>query len=281
MRLCTPASLCLAAATAAVLPAAAPARAEAPLPACASAGDRAFPLTTRLRDGPASYTAGGGSGTWYLELTNTTGRSCTGIHPVVVLVDEERALEPSQPRLEFHDGKRSHLVRFESTDRDELVGAFADEDAGFPGFTVAPGGTLTVEVRLAVAPDAVPNEVTANAAVVQRHEDDGDWVGQSNDYRFRITAAAPASPAPPTPHRPRPDASDAPGTDVRTPAEPSGPTDPASLLSAAPGTAPPGRPLPVPGELAGTGFRSLHALLTAAAVLLTGAGAVLLARGRR
>ncbi|CAL9469672.1 hypothetical protein SUDANB176_02814 [Streptomyces sp. enrichment culture] len=276
MRLCTPASLCLAA-VAAVLPAAAPARAEAPLPACASAEGRAFPLTTRLRGGPAVYPAGGGFGTWYLELTNTTGRSCAGIHPVVVLVDEERALEPSQPRLEFYDGERPHPVRFETTDRDELVGAFADEDAGFPGFTVGPGETLTVKVRLAVTSDAVPGEVTATAAVVQRHEDDGDWVGQSNDYRFRIdAAAAPASPAPPTPHPPRPDA---PGT---PPARPPG-TDPASPLPTSPGTAPPGHPLPVPGELAGTGFRPRHAVLTAAAVLLTGAGAgtVLLARGRR
>ncbi len=246
MRLFTPVSPCLVAA-AALLAASAPvasahAEPRATLPVCASAEDRAFPLTTRLHGGPASYTAGGGSGTWHLELTNTTRRPCTGVHPVVVLVDEARALKPSQPRLEFYDGKRPHPVRFESTDRDELVGAFAAEDAGFPGFTVGPGRTLTVKVRLAITPDAVPGEVTANAAVVQRHEDDGDWIGQSNDYRFRIVAAAPTGPVPQPPHRPRPDA---------------------------------------PGELAGTGFHPLHAALTAAAVLLTGTGALLLARGRR
>ncbi|MGC3003365.1 hypothetical protein ACPF8X_34580 [Streptomyces sp. G35A] len=200
MRLCTPVSFCLAA-VAVVLPVAAPAHAEAPLPACASPDDRGFPLTARIHGGPASYTAGGGFGTWYLELTNTTGRACAGVHPVVVLVDEERALKPSQPVLEFYDGEgRPHPVRLETTDRDELVGAFAaEEEPGFAGFTVGPRKTLTVRVRLAVTSDAVPNEVTANAAVVQRHEDDGDWIGQSNDYRFRIDAA----PAPETEERER------------------------------------------------------------------------------
>jgi hypothetical protein len=54
---------------------------------------------------------------------------------------------------------------------------------------VAPGATLSVKVRLAVTSDAVANDVVAHAAVVQRQGDDGDdgdWVGQSNDYRFRI-----------------------------------------------------------------------------------------------
>ncbi|WP_411148565.1 hypothetical protein [Streptomyces sp. A30] len=182
-----PVSLCLAAA-AALLPASAYADSGA---SCAAPGDRAFPVTTRIHGGPESYEAGGGYGTWYLDLTNTTRRICANIHPVVVLADEERALEPSQPRLEFYDGtarggSRPHPVRFERTDADELVGVFADERAAFPGFTVGPGRTLTVKVRLAVTSDAVPNEVTANAAVVQRHDDDGEWIGQSNDYRFRI-----------------------------------------------------------------------------------------------
>ncbi|KUO20303.1 hypothetical protein [Streptomyces dysideae] len=184
MRLHTPASLCLAAA--ALFPAAPPAHAAAaPLPSCATPADRAFPLTSRIHGGPDAYEAGGGYGIWYLDLTNTTDRTCTGIHPVVVLVDEERALGPSQPRLDFYADDRLHPVRFETTDADELVGAFDD---GFPGFTVRPGKTLTVKVRLAIGSDAVPNDVTANAAVVQRHDGDGDWVGQSNDYRFAIAA---------------------------------------------------------------------------------------------
>ncbi|WP_369181719.1 hypothetical protein, partial [Streptomyces mutabilis] len=204
MRLFTPASprltaaAALLAASAAAVPATAvPAHADpgAPLPACTAPDDHTFPLTTRLHGGPAAYEAGGGYGTWYLDLTNTTSRSCEGIHPVVVLVDEKRALEPSQPLLEFYDGDRPHPVELEATDRDELIGAFgegAGESAGedavddFPGFTVGPGKTLTVKVRLALTSDAEANEVTANAAVVQRRGDDGEWIGQSNDYRFRI-----------------------------------------------------------------------------------------------
>ncbi|MGV9500684.1 LPXTG cell wall anchor domain-containing protein [Streptomyces sp. NPDC003642] len=202
MRLCTPARLCLAAAAAALFAGAAPAYAEAPAPVCAAPDDHTFPLTTRLRGGPDAYTSGGGFGTWYLDLTNTTDRTCSAIHPVVVLVDDRRALEPSQPRLEFFEGARAHPVRFEKTGEDELVGAFTGEEDRFAGFTVGPGETLSVKVRLAVTSDAAPNDVTANAAVVQRHDDDGDWVGQSNDYRFRIEGD---EPGPDTGTEPRPD----------------------------------------------------------------------------
>lgn len=193
MRPCTPASLCLAAA-AALLPGSAATALAAPVdtgPACAAAGDSAFPLTTRIHGGPASYEAGGGYGIWYLDLTNTTDRSCSGIHPVVVLVDQQHALKPTQPRLEFYDGVRPLPVPFETTDEAELVGAFGAENNGadtFPGFTVGPRATVTVKIRLALTSDAAPNQVTVNAAVVQRHEDDGDWVGESNAYSFRIEA---------------------------------------------------------------------------------------------
>ncbi|MCI3276499.1 LPXTG cell wall anchor domain-containing protein [Streptomyces cylindrosporus] len=245
MRLFTPTSLCLAAA-AALLPVPPPASASTtptrPAPTCAAPDARGFPLTTRIHGAPAGYEAGGGYGTWYLDLTNTTDRTCAAVHPVVVLIDEKRALRPSQPRLEFYDGPRTHPVHFETTDEAELVGAFDD---GFPGFTVGPGKTLTVKVRLALTSDAVPNEVTANAAVVQRHDDDGDWIGQSNDYRFRIS------------DDPLPDPS---------------PT----------GTAPPARdePLPFADELARTGLDTPAGLLTATALALTG-GALLLVRRRR
>ncbi|GHE86111.1 hypothetical protein GCM10018772_07030 [Streptomyces fumanus] len=247
MRLCTPASPCLAAAAALLATASpavartAPALAPAPLPACTAPEDHTFPLTTRLHGGPAVYRAGGGYGTWFLDLTNTTDRTCEDIHPVVVLVDERRALEPAQPRLEFYDGTRPHPVRLTETDADELVGVLADDAAGFPGFTVGPGRTLTVPVRLAVTSDAVPNEVTANAAVVQRRDGDGEWVGQSGDYRFRIEAG----PAAPT-------ASPSPGG------------------------------LPFADELAGTGERRTYTLLAAGAVLVAAGGtAVALARRRR
>ena len=213
---------------------------------CAASGERGFPLTTRVHGGPNAYEAGGGYGTWYLDLTNKTTRTCGNIHPVIVLVDGERALGPAQPRLEFYegdgDGDRPHPVRFEQTDADELVGVLADERGGFPGFTVGPGRTLTVKVRLAITSDAVANEVTANAAVVQRQDDDGEWVGQSNDYRFTIEA----DPAP----------SSAPDPD-----------------------APDGRAFA--DELARTGVGPTGAALTAAALLLVTGAALLLTRSRR
>ncbi|MGI5455170.1 hypothetical protein ACQEWB_18715 [Streptomyces sp. CA-249302] len=227
MRLSKPTFLCLAAAAAALLPVPPPASA-APAPTCAAPDGRGFPLTTRIHDAPADYEAGGGYGTWYLDLTNTTTRTCAAIHPVVVLVDAKRALKPSQPRLEFYDGPRTHPVHFEPTDEAELVGAFDD---GFPGFTVGPGKTLTVKVRLALTSGAVPNEVTVNAAVVQRHDDDGDWVGQSNDYRFRVSDAplpdtTPTGTAPPAPTGPSPSPTNSPARG--SPPPPSPPPPPGS-----------------------------------------------------
>ncbi|WP_405877572.1 hypothetical protein [Streptomyces sp. NBC_00005] len=246
MRLCTPLSFCLAAA--ALLPA--PPAHAAPRPACAAPDDRRFPLTTRIHDGPEAYEPGGGYGTWYLDLTNTTTRTCGSIHPVVVLFDGKRALKPSQPRLDFYDGAHPLPVRFTTTDEDELVGAFDD---GFPGFTVGPKKTVTVKVRLAFTSDAVPNEVTANAAVVQRHKDDGDWVGQSNDYSFRVT--------------------DDPASEPETGAS----------TGTSPGPTPPGRDqgLPFADELASTGLGTPGGALAALAALLVTAGALLLARRSR
>uniref|UniRef100_UPI003512D8FF hypothetical protein n=1 Tax=Streptomyces calvus TaxID=67282 RepID=UPI003512D8FF len=284
MRLCTLVSLGLAAAVT-VLPGAAPAYAQTPLPACAPEEDHTFPLTARIHGGPASYPAGGGFGTWRLELTNTTGRTCTGIHPVVVLVDAKRALRPSQPQLEFYDGPRPHPVRFEATDQDELVGVFAAEDAGFPGFTVGAGKTLSVKVRLALTSDAVANEVTANAAVVQRRENDGDWVGQSNDYRFRIDHATP--PEPPSTSESQPDKDKDRDEDEGTDTGPGTGTDTGT------GTDPGARPDRLsggltdghPDELAATGPGRAPVLAATAAAsaasLLTGALAVLLSRRRR
>ncbi|MGW2101242.1 hypothetical protein [Streptomyces olivaceoviridis] len=188
MRLCTSLSLCLTAAAAVVVPAAVPASAHAAsagtTPSCVAADAHAFPLATRIRGGPTSYEAGGGYGTWYIDLTNTTRGTCAGIHPVVVLVDDKRALRPGQPQLDFYDGPRARPVTFESTDEQELVGVL--DGAGFGGFTVPPGRTVSVRVRLALTSDTASGQVTANAAVVQRRGQDGDWVGQSNAYRFGI-----------------------------------------------------------------------------------------------
>ncbi|MFJ9666845.1 hypothetical protein ACIRPP_19925 [Streptomyces sp. NPDC101219] len=310
MRPCLPAAVCLAVA-AAVLPvagAAASARADtdaAPATAsCATAGDREFPLTTRLHGGPAGYTAGGGYGVWYVDLTNTTDRTCTAVHPVIVLVDAERALKPGHAQLEFYDRgtvtapadttapgtptptpsstPTPHPVRFELTDEDELVGALADDEAGFRGFTVGPGRTLTVKVRLQFTSAAVANEIVANAAVVQRHKDDGDWVGQSNDYRFRVEAAPGTGTGEPDPDArrdPEEDRAPSPGPHPR----PGDSTGPPSSTAPAPGTPAPSAsspsPLPLADELAASGTRA-RILAVAAAALLAGGAAVLLARSR-
>ncbi|MET9732962.1 hypothetical protein ABZZ79_20640 [Streptomyces sp. NPDC006458] len=251
-------------------------------PACTAEDGRAFPLTTRIHGGPEAYEPGGRAGVWYVDLTNTTDRPCTGIHPVVVLADAERALRAAQPRLEFYADGRPHPVRFEITDEDELVGAFADDAAGFPGFGVGPGRTVTVKVRLALAGDAVANEVTATAAVVQRQDDDGEWVGRSNDYRFTVRDG-PGDPEEPErpgePERPRePEDSGAavaptdPAASSHASGQPTGPAD----------ASPPPRPdrFPSAAELARTGLTSLPTVLAAGAALLLAAGAAVLARGR-
>ncbi|MER5882794.1 hypothetical protein ABT160_03100 [Streptomyces sp. NPDC001941] len=162
-------------------------------PECGVPADPDFPIDTRIHGGPADYVPGGGFRAWSLELTNTTAEACRAIHPVVVLVDRDRDLRASAIRMEFRDtGGVWHPVPFTRTDEDENIGVFDD---GFPGFVVGPGRTVTVPVRLAFAPATGDNEVVANAAVVQRKGDDGDWVGESNDYRFTLAedGAAPAA----------------------------------------------------------------------------------------
>ncbi|MDQ0404005.1 hypothetical protein ABVB69_00860 [Streptomyces sp. NPDC000349] len=276
MRLFTPTSprpvaaaalLAACAAASAVLVPAVPAHAESPdpLPACTAPDDHTFPLTTRVHGGPDRYEPGGGFGVWYLDLTNTTSRTCSGVHPVVVLVDKEGALEPSQPQLEFYDGADPRPVGFEKTDRDELIGAFGegegengvDEGDGaatdrFAGFTVAAGKTLTVKLRLSLTSDTAPGEVTANAAVVQRRGGDGEWIGQSNDYRFRIGSGTPAEASP--------DAS---------------PDRSATPEDRSTGT-------PSADELAGTGPGRVETALAVTLLFFAAGGtAVLLTRGRR
>ncbi|MFE5207340.1 hypothetical protein [Streptomyces sp. NPDC056600] len=160
-------------------------------------GKRDFPVVARLR-GPRVYRAGDVPQAWTLELTNRSARACAGLHPVVVLTDERRALLPAQAALFFFDGERPRAVDFEGTERDELVGVFGEDGkrrkGGFEGFTVKARQTLRVRVLLAVASDARANEVAAEAVVVRRTGRggaDGEWVGRSEDpYRFRISSAA-------------------------------------------------------------------------------------------
>ncbi|MER5791706.1 hypothetical protein [Streptomyces sp. NPDC001980] len=257
-RLSTPLSLCLAAAAAVLAPAPQATAAPAAEASCAGADAQGFPLTTRLHDGPSSYEPGGGFGTWYLDLTNTTGRTCADIHPVVVLVDDKKALKPSQTELEFYDGPRTRPVPLTETDESELVGVF--EGTGFPGLTVAPGATVSVKVRLAVTSDAVRNGVTANAAVVQRQGSDGEWVGESNDYRFGIGGEPPPPPpASVAPAVPSGGSSQAgPETPAQTPAQTpagnptgpdstAGPESPGSSPGASPGATPGATPAASPG----------------------------------
>ncbi|MFJ3770247.1 hypothetical protein ACIPX0_00945 [Streptomyces sp. NPDC090075] len=276
---------------------------------CAGADEQGFPLTARIHDGPSTYEAGGGFGVWYLDLTNTTPRTCTDVHPVVVLADDKRALKPSQTELEFYDGPSTRPVMLTETDESELVGVFDGND--FPGFTIASGATVSVKVRLAVASDAVTNAVTVNAAAVQRQGSDGQWVGESNDYRFGI-GEDPPPPPPPPPTGPAPATPAVPATptDPADPADPADPIDPEASATASAVTRPspgtgtgtaPGTPTPTaaPGsalpfvdeaaeagerarELARTGLGLAHGLLAATVALLTvGGSAFLLARRRR
>ncbi|MEU0074247.1 hypothetical protein ABZ027_32635 [Streptomyces sp. NPDC006332] len=290
MRLSSSALLCLATAAAVHLPLAPPAYADS----CeAGTEGRDFPVRTRIHGGPDSYESGGGYGVWYLDLTNATRRTCGNIHPVVILVDQRRVLRPRQTHLEFYAGDpaRPHPVRFERTDADELVGVFDGEEKGdeetkkegerkgkegerdpFPGFTVAPGETFTVKVRLAVTSDAGPNEVTAGAAVVQRKEDDqddGEWVGQSNDYRFAISTEATADEA---------TANEA-ATEEATADHPSPSPGADATAPAADATAPAAGHLPFADELARSGRGRTVALATTALLLIV-VGALLVARKR-
>ncbi|KND31635.1 peptidase [Streptomyces europaeiscabiei] len=205
-------------------------------PVCGDPAAKDFPIETRIQDAPDRYASGGGYGTWFLDLTNTTDTTCRALHPVLVLADRDRRLTSDQIQLEFSEPGRpgvEHRVTWESTDRDEQIGVFGGErddrddrrekaeggeegeagtstgagagtgadgsGDGFLGFTVPAGETVSVRVRMAFTSDTDPGPVTAHAAVVQRrHQDkakgggreDGEWVGESEDYAFVIVDGA-------------------------------------------------------------------------------------------
>lgn len=170
-------------------------------PACGDPVAKDFPISTRIRGGPDTYASGGGYGTWFLELTNTTTESCRAIHPVLVLTDEDRKLTSDQIQLKFSEQARpgtEHRVTWETTDLDEHIGVFGGTGGdSFDGFTVPAGRTVTIQVRMAFTSDTGPGRITANAAIVQRQraaggtagkpgKDDGAWVGESEDYSFTV-----------------------------------------------------------------------------------------------
>lgn len=178
-------------------------------PACGDPEAAEFPIDTRIHGGPDTYASGGGYGTWFLDLTNTTSRSCRSIHPVLVLTDADRKLTSDQIQLKFSERAHpdvEHRVTWETTDRDEHIGVFGGVGGdAFGGFTVPAGHTVTVQVRLAFTSDTSPGRITANAAIVQRKQppvgrsdsgtgdsgtvpegSDGEWVGESGDYPFTV-----------------------------------------------------------------------------------------------
>ncbi|QES48415.1 hypothetical protein DEJ50_11895 [Streptomyces venezuelae] len=173
-----------------------PSRAKA---VCGDGKSAEFPIGARIRGGPAVYRSGGDAQTWYLDLTNTTRTPCTAIHPVVVFSDKTRTLRPEHLRMEFQAPAGTFPVSLERTDRDEIVAVF-DGGSAFPGFAVAPGGSATVKVGLSFAAGAPTGEVVADAALVRRAADDGEWVGEAGGYRFSVEgpeqSAAPAAVVP-------------------------------------------------------------------------------------
>lgn len=124
-------------------------------PVCGDPDAKDFPIETRIQDAPDRYASGGGYGTWFLDLTNTTDTSCRALHPVLVLADRDRRLTSDQIQLEFSEPGRpdvEHRVAWESTDRDEQIGVFGGGGDG--------------------------------------GREDGEWVGESQDYAFVIVDGA-------------------------------------------------------------------------------------------
>ncbi|HZX38347.1 MAG TPA: hypothetical protein VFF37_08470, partial [Streptomyces sp.] len=156
-------------------------------PTCGKATDPDFPIDTRVHGGPSAHQAGGSFALWSVDLANTTGEACRNIHPVIIFTGSGPGLTPARITLEFYDDAAAlwRPVALETTAEGEIVGVLGG-DGAFPGFAVPARKSVTAKVRLRLAGDAPPNQVTVNAAVVQRQGDDGDWVGESGDYRFAV-----------------------------------------------------------------------------------------------
>ncbi|MFF3763075.1 hypothetical protein ACFYYR_03160 [Streptomyces sp. NPDC001922] len=255
-----------------------------PQPYCGDPKSPDFPIETRIHGGPDSYAAGGDWQTWNLDLRNTTTVPCRDVHPVAVLVDHRRSLDRDRIDLEFYDpGQREwRPVTFETTDQDEQIAVFEDGDR-FRGFAVPARRTLTVQVRMRFSAETGEDRVRVNVATVQRRADDGDWVGESNDYEFSIRGADGTTGLRPDrpeshekQHRPSPGPS---ASDLPERPEPG--REPRRESKG--NEAQPERPLPAAEagqELARTGQTSLRWIAAGAGVCLAG-GALLLALARR
>ncbi|WP_405677971.1 hypothetical protein OG292_26825 [Streptomyces sp. NBC_01511] len=157
-------------------------------PSCGKASDPDFPIDTRIHGGPDEYRPGGPPRLWSIDLSNSTGEACHNIHPVIVLTDRHRSLTADQVRLQLTDDKGQwRTMSLAKSDQDETIAVL---EGGFPGFAVPARQTVTVRARLAFTAAAETNKVVANAATVQRRGGDGDWVGESNDYRFSVRGKA-------------------------------------------------------------------------------------------
>ncbi|WP_329033199.1 hypothetical protein OIE71_11510 [Streptomyces sp. NBC_01725] len=256
-------------------------------PSCGRASDPDFPIDTRIHGGPDEYLPGGPPQTWSIDLTNSTAEACHNIHPVIVLSDRHRSLTAAQVRLQLTDDKgRWRTMSLEKSDEDETIAVL---EGGFPGFAVPGRQTVTVRARLAFTAAAVSNSVVANAATVQRRGGDGDWVGESNDYRFSVRGTGPRQD-----HRTDPgtDSGSDPGTSTSTGDPSAGPRheggkepgtgEPSGTTAPAPNSE--GRkdsslPLGI-GALADTGSGSLAGPAIAAVVFVV-AGAALIVGLRR
>ncbi|MGW8884378.1 hypothetical protein [Streptomyces sp. NPDC055749] len=268
--------------------------AAGPQPGCGDPNADEFPIETRIHGGPDTYASGGGYGTWFLDLTNTTSEPCRAVHPVLVLTDQDRKLASDQIQLEFSertqraDPAAQYRVTWETTDRDEQIGVFGggEKDEDFPGFTVPAGRTVTVQVRMAFTSDTEPGKVTASAAVVHRNKgrggDDGEWVGESGGYPFVIVGGG-GSGEGDADVGGESDTAEA-GGDRRTDTEADPRADPRSDTEAGddPGTGTTrrdaaGNPLP---ELARTGQDPLPPLGIASGLLVIGGAATVARAGR-
>ncbi len=189
-------ALTVTAVTVALLVAAGPAAAHdaAPpadrAPQCGSPAATGFPIASRLTGGPSGYAPGLMTDGFDLTLTNRTDSACRDVHPLLILVDRDRALTADRVGLRYREpGGDWRAVPFETTGRGELIGIPGGPDG--PGLTLPAGRTVTVPMRLWFAPGMPTDHAVASATTMQRRGDDGSWVAESNHYAFDVVTAPP------------------------------------------------------------------------------------------